>query len=37
MLSMCRAQRAYENWERTDTQDWETDAFLMAEKARAQE
>lgn len=34
---MCGAERAYGNWEGTETSDWETDAYLMAEKARAQE
>lgn len=31
---MCGAERAYGNWEGTETQDWEMDAYLMAEKAR---
>lgn len=31
------AERVYGNWEGTETLDWETDAYLMAEKAQAQE
>lgn len=37
VMLMYGAERAYENWEGTESLDWEMDAYLMEEKAKAQE